>query len=72
MRTDPESVKKIFKLSVFFALLGSAHAKGTCRVMLKLTLGDNLTKFFDKCFCNLDLSLICVDVLRQLGLSYLV
>jgi hypothetical protein len=37
MRTDPESAKKTVKLSVFFALLGSAHLKAAHRMLMKLT-----------------------------------
>jgi hypothetical protein len=36
---DPESAKKTVKLSVFFALLGSARAKATRRTLMKLTQG---------------------------------
>jgi len=34
---DPKSVKKSVKLSVFFALSGSAHAKAAHRTLMKLT-----------------------------------
>jgi len=35
---DPESAKKTVKLSVFFALLGSTHAKADRRMLMNLTL----------------------------------
>ena len=38
---DPESAKKIVKLSSFFALLGSVCVKAACRMLVKLTPGDN-------------------------------
>jgi len=47
---DPESIKNIVKLSVFFALSGSVHSKSAHRTLMKLTLGDNPTKFFDNIF----------------------
>jgi hypothetical protein len=34
---DPESVKKIDKLSVFFTLLGSSHVKAAHRMLTKLS-----------------------------------
>ncbi len=36
---DPKSVKETIKLSVFFALLGSASVKATRRTLIKLTPG---------------------------------
>jgi len=37
-RPDPKRAKKIVKLKVFFALLGSAQIKGACKTLVKLTL----------------------------------
>jgi len=37
MHTDPKRAKKTVKLSVFIALLGSAHAKAARRILVKLT-----------------------------------
>jgi hypothetical protein len=37
---DPTSAKKTYKLTVFFALLGSAHVKAVCRTLMKLTAGE--------------------------------
>jgi len=37
MHADPENAKKIVKLLVFFALLGSAHVKAARRTLMKLT-----------------------------------
>ncbi len=36
--SDPESAKKIDNLTVFFALLGSAHAKAAYIILMKLPL----------------------------------
>jgi len=36
--TDLKNAKKTVKLSVFFALLGSAHTKAACRTLMELTL----------------------------------
>jgi len=44
---DPKSAKKTVKLSIFFALLGSALAKAAHRMLMKLTLG---VRFF-AAFC---------------------
>ncbi len=43
---SPKSGQKIIKLSVFFALSGSACAKVACRTLMKLTPGVNLTKHY--------------------------
>jgi len=40
MHTDPENTKKTVKLSIFSALLGSAHVKGDHRMLMKLTPGQ--------------------------------
>ncbi len=39
MHADPKSAKNTVKLSIFFALLGSAGAKAACRMLMKLTRG---------------------------------
>jgi len=39
MRQDPESAKKTVKLSIFFALSGSACTKGARRTLMKLAPG---------------------------------
>jgi len=39
MCTDPESTNKTAKLSVFFALSGSAGAKAPCRMLMELAPG---------------------------------
>ncbi len=43
VRTDHESAKKADNLTVFFALLGSAHAKAACKMLMKLTPGVHHT-----------------------------
>jgi len=40
----PKAKKKTVKLSIFFVLLGSAHAKAASRMLMKLTLELCLTK----------------------------
>jgi len=35
--TDPKSVKKTVKLSIFFTLLGSTREKALCKMWVKLT-----------------------------------
>jgi len=40
---DPKSAKKTFDLTTFFALLGSALAKGVHRMLMKLKLGFNFS-----------------------------
>ncbi len=37
--TNPKSAKKIVKLSIFFALLGSARSKAVCRTLMKWNPG---------------------------------
>ncbi len=39
MLIDPESIKKIDNLTVFFTLLGSARVKAVRRMLMKLSLG---------------------------------
>jgi len=39
MRADHKSAKKTVKSSVFFVLLGSAHAIATCKTLVKSTTG---------------------------------
>jgi len=39
-RADPKSAKNNVKLSVFFVLLGSAHIKAACKMLMKLTTGE--------------------------------
>jgi len=46
-RADSKSAKKTVKLSVFFALLGSAFEKAAQRTLMKLTV-DNLVRFQNK------------------------
>jgi len=41
MRTDHKSAENTVKLSVFFALLGSAQVKAAHKMLVKLTTGDN-------------------------------
>ena len=38
-RADPKSEKKTAQVSSFFALLGSAHVKAACRMLVKSTQG---------------------------------
>jgi len=52
---DPESAKKTVKLSVFFALSGSALAKAAPKMLLKLTPGLNFIFIFKTAFELLDL-----------------
>jgi len=35
MPSDPESAKKTDNFTVFFALLGSAHVKAVCKLLVK-------------------------------------
>jgi len=44
MLVDPERVKKIENLTIFFMLLGSASVKAVCRRLMKLCPGFNQTK----------------------------
>ena len=37
---DPESAKKLLDLTVFLALMGSAHVKAARRTLMKLNLGE--------------------------------
>ncbi len=46
MHADPESVKKIDNLTVFFTLLGSARVKVVCRMLIKLSPGVNFINMF--------------------------
>ena len=39
MRADPKSAIKRLNLTVFFELLGFAHVKAACRMLVKLTPG---------------------------------
>jgi len=39
-RKDPESATKTENLTVFFALLGSAHIKAAHKMLMKLTRGS--------------------------------
>ena len=41
---DPESVKKIDNLTVFFTLLGSASVKAVCKTLKKLSPEDDEEK----------------------------
>jgi len=36
---DPKSAKKTYNLTVFFAILGSAHVKAACKMLMKLIPG---------------------------------
>jgi len=51
---DPKSAKKTDGLTVFFALLGSAHIKAFCKMLMKLTPG---VKTFCLQYANATLSL---------------
>jgi len=42
---DPESVKKIDNLTVFFTLLGSGHIKAVHRTLIKMTSGRDKKEF---------------------------
>ena len=44
MRKDPKSAKKLLNLTFFFALLGSAHVKDACKMLVKLTPDVKRTK----------------------------
>jgi hypothetical protein len=39
---DPKSFKKTDDLTVFFALLGSAHVKALCKMLMKLTPDESV------------------------------
>ncbi len=45
---DPESVKKIENLTVFFTLLGSAHVKAVHRTLMKLSLEVHLNSALNR------------------------
>ncbi len=51
--TDPESTIKTFKLSIFFALLGSVCAKAAHRLLTKLT-PDRLCQQFEDYNLSID------------------
>jgi len=46
-RTDPKSVKKTDDLTVFFALLGTAHMKAALKTLVKLTPGFKFSAIFN-------------------------
>jgi len=46
VHADPKSAKKTVKLSFFFVLLGSACVKAAHRMLMKLTLGINVTNIY--------------------------
>jgi hypothetical protein len=49
MLTDPKSTKYTLKLSVFFALLGSAHVKAACKHDNEIDpLVSNLPTFYEQ------------------------
>jgi len=50
MLGDPESVKKIDNLTVFFTRLGSACVKAVHRTLMKLSPGVYLTNIFHAAF----------------------
>jgi len=41
-RADPKNAKKLFNLTVFFALLGSSRVKAARRMLVKLNQGGEL------------------------------
>jgi len=52
--TGHENAKNTVKSSVFFALLGSVHTKAACKMLIKLTTGENfntilLVAFLPQC-----------------------
>jgi len=49
-RTDPKSAKNTVKQSVFFALLGSTHAKAAHKMLMKLTLVANFINILQAAF----------------------
>jgi len=51
---DPETPKKTDDLTVFFVLLGSAHAKGAHKALVKSTLGLNFISVSYKDFIRKD------------------
>ncbi len=52
MKIDPKSAKNSVKLSVFFALLGSASINAARKMLMKLTKGGNIFGFFAKRFLS--------------------
>jgi hypothetical protein len=54
MLVDPKSVKKIDNLTVFFTLLGSAHAKAASKMLMKLTAGVDFTNILRAAFVFAD------------------
>jgi len=49
MRADSNSAKKTDGLSAFFALLGSAHVKAKCKMLVKSIIGlDDLQEKKEK------------------------
>ena len=49
---DPKSALKLLNLTVFFALLGSACVKAAHRMLVKLTLGEDIKNPKDKSVLN--------------------
>jgi len=49
---DPKSAKKTVKLSVFFALLGSAGVKAACEMLMKLTPDVMMKRYFNNYLLN--------------------
>ena len=67
MHADPKSAIKLLNLTVFFALLGSAHVKAAHRTLVKLTPGPwiqtnylKLSKTFQTVLSKDSLSLMIV------------
>ncbi len=52
MCSDPECTKRFDNLTVFFALLGSAHVKAALKIFAKLTLGASSKGFQSKKLLN--------------------
>jgi len=48
----PKAHKDIDDLTVFFALLGSAQVKASCKILMKSTTGVNFTNILQEPFCT--------------------
>jgi len=54
MRTDSKSAKSQSSHHVFLALLGSAHVKAACKMLVKLTQELNFIKILPTAFTHAD------------------
>jgi len=60
-RTDSKNAKNNDNLTVFFALLGSARFKASCKMLIKLTPDDGQTEVvwvFTESFCDFQVKIL--------------